>query len=109
MGGFSRNAFEGEGTYTWADGATYSGAWRAGKCVRRARVGPGAAPHSPEPAALHLALRRMHGEGLYVDSGGVRWEGTFFNGKFKSSRAFLILRAANAPPSAGPGAPATGR
>lgn len=31
QGDFKNNKYDGEGSYTWADGATYTGGWREGK------------------------------------------------------------------------------
>ena len=64
-GEFAKNLFEGQGEYKWPDGAVYSGGWRQNK---------------------------MHGKGVYVDSQSVRWDGQFYNGKFKSHRSFVVLR-----------------
>lgn len=33
----------------------------------------------------------MHGQGLFVDVQGIKWEGEFFNGKFRSHLAFITL------------------
>jgi hypothetical protein len=64
-GNFAKNLFDGNGTYRWPDGAVYTGGWRQNK---------------------------MHGEGVYIDSQQVRWEGTFYNGKFKSHKSYVMVR-----------------
>lgn len=32
-GEFANNVFDGEGSYTWVDGANYAGGWRGGRYV----------------------------------------------------------------------------
>jgi len=52
-GAFLDGQFTGQGKYKWPSGAVYSGLWR---------------------------FNRMHGEGVYTDTSGQEWRGKFYNG-----------------------------
>lgn len=52
-GSWTNGVYDGAGTYTWSDGTRYEGAWSKGK---------------------------MHGEGTYTDKAGHQWTGTYYNG-----------------------------
>lgn len=71
-GGFQDGFFHGFGTYTWADGAKYVGNWLQSK---------------------------MHGEGMYTDANKVENKGTFYNGMYDSGRSYVSLRPPSIPSS----------
>ena len=62
---FSKNKFEGEGRYQFADGAYYTGFWKGGQ---------------------------MHGSGSYTDPTGTTFQGAFYNGCYDTGEAFVALR-----------------
>ena len=64
-GSFLQGKFDGEGSYKWPDGSSYTGGWRENK---------------------------MHGQGKYVDVEGVVWAGVFHNGLFFNGKSYITLR-----------------
>lgn len=93
-GEFQANAFHGVGSYRWADGAHYEGGWHFNKYGRQLQlIGPIMGLGFICGTCLWYCFAvRMHGEGLYVDKEGVRWQGRFLNGKYHNGRIFHTLR-----------------
>lgn len=36
-------------------------------------------------------IYRMHGKGCFTDYEGIKWEGEFYNGKYKSNLKYITL------------------
>lgn len=93
QGQFSKNTYEGKGTFRWADGATYTGDWVDGRSARLSLgkrawrlVGAYQITQLFFFCVCVCSCRacctcfRMHGIGEYRDADGTVWQGHFYNG-----------------------------
>mmetsp|Transcript_11635 Transcript_11635/g.35978 ORF Transcript_11635/g.35978 Transcript_11635/m.35978 type:complete len:170 (-) Transcript_11635:1556-2065(-) len=75
-GDFERDVIHGEGTFTFASGASYNGSWTNG-------VYDGAGTYTWSDGTRYegaWSKGKMHGEGTYTDKAGHQWTGTYYNG-----------------------------